>query len=40
MAKLSIRFKIISVLVFLVVALAAVGAMAIGTMRNLNSYTV
>jgi methyl-accepting chemotaxis protein len=40
MSKLSIRFKIMSVLIVLVVALAGVGIMAIGTMRNINSHTV
>jgi methyl-accepting chemotaxis protein len=40
MSKLSIRFKIIAVLTSLVIALAAVGAMAIGTMRTINSHTV
>ena len=40
MSKLSIRLKIISVLAFLVVALAIVGATAIGTMRGINSHTV
>jgi methyl-accepting chemotaxis protein len=40
MSKLSIRLKIISVLTFLVAALAVVGATAIGTMRSINSHTV
>ena len=40
MSKLSIRLKIISVLAFLVAALAAVGVTAIGTMRGINSHTV
>jgi methyl-accepting chemotaxis protein len=40
MSKLSIRFKIMSVLIVLVVALAGVGIMAVGAMRNINSHTV
>jgi len=40
MSKLSIRLKIISVLAFLVAALAAVGVTAIATMRGINSHTV
>src|SRR5215467_5666129 len=40
MSKLSIRFKIMSVLIVLVVALAGVGIMAISTMRSINSHTV
>jgi methyl-accepting chemotaxis protein len=40
MSKLSIRFKILTVLSVLVLALAGVGVMAIGTMRNINAHTV
>jgi methyl-accepting chemotaxis protein len=40
MSKLSIRFKILTVLSFLVLSIAGVGVMAIGTMQNINAHTV
>ncbi len=40
MSKLSIRFKILTVLIVLVLSLAGVGVMAITTMQNINAHTV
>ncbi|QQO36119.1 MCP four helix bundle domain-containing protein [Bradyrhizobium diazoefficiens] len=40
MSKLSIVFKLLSVLSVLVLSLAGVGVVAIGTMQNINSHTV
>jgi methyl-accepting chemotaxis protein len=40
MSKLSIVFKILAVLSVLVLSLAGVGVMAIGTMQNINAHTV
>ena len=40
MSKLSIVFKLLTVLSVLVLSLAGVGVMAIGTMQNINSHTV
>jgi methyl-accepting chemotaxis protein len=40
MSKLSIRFKILSILAVLVLFLAGVGVMAIMTMRSINAHTV
>ncbi len=40
MSKLSIRFKILTVLGVLVLSLAGVGVMAIVTMQNINAHTV
>ncbi|AJA64980.1 MULTISPECIES: methyl-accepting chemotaxis protein [Bradyrhizobium] len=40
MSKLSIVFKLLTVLSVLVLSLAGVGVMAIGTMQSINSHTV
>ncbi|MDN3273982.1 methyl-accepting chemotaxis protein [Frankia sp. RB7] len=40
MSKLSIVFKLLTVLSVLVLSLAGVGVVAIGTMQNINSHTV
>ena len=40
MSKLSIVFKLLTVLSVLVLSLAGVGVMAIGTMQNINAHTV
>ncbi|SFH98220.1 methyl-accepting chemotaxis protein [Bradyrhizobium sp. Gha] len=40
MSKLSIVFKLLAVLSVLVLSLAGVGVVAIGTMQNINSHTV
>jgi methyl-accepting chemotaxis protein len=40
MSKLSIVFKLLTVLSILVLSLAGVGVVAIGTMQNINSHTV
>ncbi|MFT4115814.1 methyl-accepting chemotaxis protein [Bradyrhizobium sp.] len=40
MSNLSIRFKILTVLSILVLSLAGVGVMAIGTMQTINAHTV
>jgi methyl-accepting chemotaxis protein len=40
MSKLSIRFKILTVLSALVLSLAGVGAMSVVTMQNINAHTV
>src|SRR4030095_5649742 len=40
MSKLSIVFKLLTVLSVLVLSLAGVGVTAIGTMQNINSHTV
>src|SRR6185369_3894283 len=40
MSKLSIVFKLLTVLSVLVLSLAGVGVVAIGTMQSINSHTV
>src|SRR3569623_1151797 len=40
MSKLSIVFKLLAVLSVIVLSLAGVGVVAIGTMQNINSHTV